>query len=61
MVFPKEEGGYIKIKKNKDGKKLSILKRNRGPTTLYAFSKLLFPSTSIRNFGVYEISTYSIV
>jgi len=26
MVFLKEEGGYIKIKKNKDGKKLSILK-----------------------------------
>jgi hypothetical protein len=30
MVFPYEEGGYSKIKKFKEEKKLSILKRNRG-------------------------------
>jgi len=30
IVFPREEGRYSKIKKIKDGKKLSILKRNRG-------------------------------
>jgi len=29
-LFPREEGGYSKIKKIKEEKKLSILKRNRG-------------------------------
>jgi hypothetical protein len=40
MVFPKEEGGYSKIKKINEEKKISILKRN---------SKSLFPS--IFNWG----------